>query len=114
MALAKDDTLFLQEALRKQGVTFEKVLKAVKESREKSGPAKTRNAENNYDALMKYGIDFTALAAEGKLDPVIGRDDEIRRAIQVLSRRRKNNPVLIGDPGKWNLSGSESIVSVNS
>lgn len=51
-----------------------------------------------YDALDKYGIDFTAQAAEGKLDPVIGRDDEIRRAIQILSRRRKNNPVLIGDP----------------
>lgn len=48
---------------------------------------------------MKYGIDFTSQAEEGKLDPVIGRDDEIRRAIQILSRRTKNNPVLIGDPG---------------
>jgi hypothetical protein len=52
-----------------------------------------------YDALNKYGIDFTANAEAGKLDPVIGRDDEIRRAIQILSRRTKNNPVLIGDPG---------------
>ena len=52
-----------------------------------------------YDALDKYGIDFTQKAREGKLDPVIGRDDEIRRAIQILSRRTKNNPVLIGDPG---------------
>lgn len=52
-----------------------------------------------YDALDKYGIDFTQRAREGKLDPVIGRDDEIRRAIQILSRRTKNNPVLIGDPG---------------
>mmetsp|Transcript_21312 Transcript_21312/g.43786 ORF Transcript_21312/g.43786 Transcript_21312/m.43786 type:complete len:153 (-) Transcript_21312:2360-2818(-) len=50
-------------------------------------------------ALDKYGIDFTEKAKEGKLDPVIGRDDEIRRAIQILSRRTKNNPVLIGDPG---------------
>ena len=51
------------------------------------------------DVLEKYGVDFTAKAAEGKLDPVIGRDSEIRRAIQILSRRTKNNPVLIGDPG---------------
>ena len=51
------------------------------------------------DVLEKFGVDLTARAAEGKLDPVIGRDDEIRRAIQILSRRTKNNPVLIGDPG---------------
>jgi len=61
----------------------------------------SRTAEGNYDALLKYGIDFTAQAEEGKLDPVIGRDDEIRRAIQILSRRTKNNPgkcvcVIIG------------------
>ena len=49
--------------------------------------------------LDKYGVDFTAKASNGELDPVIGRDDEIRRAIQILSRRTKNNPVLIGDPG---------------
>ena len=59
----------------------------------------SRSAEGNYDSLDKYGIDFTTNAEEGKLDPVIGRDDEIRRAIQILSRRTKNNPVLIGDPG---------------
>ena len=59
----------------------------------------SRSAEGLYDALEKYGIDFTSQAEEGKLDPVIGRDDEIRRAIQILSRRTKNNPVLIGDPG---------------
>jgi ATP-dependent Clp protease ATP-binding subunit ClpB len=57
------------------------------------------NPETKYNVLKKYGQDFTALAREGKLDPVIGRDDEIRRVMQVLSRRRKNNPVLIGDPG---------------
>ena len=51
------------------------------------------------EALKKYGTDLTQLAAEGKLDPVIGRNEEIRRALQVLSRRTKNNPVLIGDPG---------------
>ena len=57
------------------------------------------NAESNFDALKKYARDITALAREGKLDPVIGRDEEIRRTIQVLARRTKNNPVLIGEPG---------------
>jgi ATP-dependent Clp protease ATP-binding subunit ClpB len=57
------------------------------------------NPEAKYDVLKKYGQDFTELARQGKLDPVIGRDDEIRRVMQILSRRRKNNPVLIGDPG---------------
>src|SRR4029077_6715436 len=62
--------------------------------------------ENKYQSLEKYGRDLTKLAQEGKLDPVIGRDAEIRRAIQVLSRRTKNNPVLIGDPG----TGKTAIV----
>jgi ATP-dependent Clp protease ATP-binding subunit ClpA len=57
------------------------------------------NPEEKYQALERYGRDLTALARQGKLDPVIGRDDEIRRVIQVLSRRTKNNPVLIGEPG---------------
>ena len=59
----------------------------------------SQNPEEQYQALESYGRDLTAVAAEGKLDPVIGRDDEIRRIIQVLSRRTKNNPVLIGEPG---------------
>ena len=59
----------------------------------------SKNPEGTYDALAKFGRDLTALAEEGKLDPVIGRDDEVRRVIQVLSRRTKNNPVLIGEPG---------------
>ena len=59
----------------------------------------TQNPETTYEALEKYGRDLTKLAAQGKLDPVIGRDEEIRRVIQVLSRRTKNNPVLIGEPG---------------
>lgn len=109
MALVKEETQFLQDALKMQGVGYADVLKAVTAAREKSGPANTRAAENNYEALMKYGIDFTALAEEGKLDPVIGRDDEIRRAIQVLSRRRKNNPVLIGDPGVGKTAIAEGI-----
>lgn len=95
LALVKDEAQFLEGSLRRQSVLYKNVLEAVQKAREKSGPATSRGAENNYEALMKYGIDFTAQAAEGKLDPVIGRDDEIRRAIQVLSRRRKNNPVLV-------------------
>ena len=61
--------------------------------------ADSASAENKYNALKKFTIDFTARAADGKIDPVIGRDEEIRRAVQVLSRRTKNNPVLIGEPG---------------
>ena len=98
MSLAKEDS-FTKEAIAKQGKSYNDVLEAVNSIREKSGPAKSRSAENMYDALNKYGIDFTEKAENGKLDPVIGRDDEIRRAIQILSRRTKNNPVLIGDPG---------------
>ncbi|HUP99807.1 MAG TPA: Clp protease N-terminal domain-containing protein, partial [Aeromicrobium sp.] len=59
----------------------------------------SQDAEDTYQALEKYGVDLTAIAREGKLDPVIGRDSEIRRVVQVLSRRTKNNPVLIGEPG---------------
>src|SRR5262249_20256110 len=59
----------------------------------------SENREANYESLERYGRDLTKLAEQGKLDPVIGRDDEIRRTIQVLSRRTKNNPVLIGEPG---------------
>jgi ATP-dependent Clp protease ATP-binding subunit ClpB len=59
----------------------------------------SQTPEGTYEALEKYGRDLTALAQQGKLDPVIGRDEEIRRVIQILSRRTKNNPVLIGPPG---------------
>jgi len=109
LALAKEDSKFLTDALRMQSIGYDKVLESVKASREKAGPATSRGAETNYEALMKYGIDFTTQAEEGKLDPVIGRDDEIRRAIQVLSRRRKNNPVLIGDPGVGKTAIAEGI-----
>lgn len=72
--------------------------KAVNEIR-KDKPADSATSDENYDALSKYGVNLCARAREGKLDPVIGRDDEIRRCIQILSRRTKNNPVLVGDPG---------------
>ena len=65
----------------------------------KGRTADSESAEESYDALLKYGRDVTQLASDGKLDPIIGRDEEIRRAIQVISRRSKNNPVLIGEPG---------------
>jgi ATP-dependent Clp protease ATP-binding subunit ClpB len=99
LALVKEDDQFTTSALLKQNVKYTDILSVVKKMREKTGATISRSAENMYDALLKYGIDFTERAEQGKLDPVIGRDDEIRRAIQILSRRTKNNPVLIGDPG---------------
>ncbi len=99
LGLAKEDDKFTTKAFLKQDIKYTDLSDAVVKFREKAGPIISRSAENNYDALLKYGIDFTEQAEQGKLDPVIGRDDEIRRAIQILSRRTKNNPVLIGDPG---------------
>ena len=84
--------------LKEFGVTREPLTRALKEVRGNQRVT-SQNPEATYEALAKYGRDFTKLAAQGKLDPVIGRDEEIRRVIQVLSRRSKNNPVLIGDPG---------------
>src|SRR6185436_3809749 len=84
--------------LRQHGVNPDDLLKVIEQMR--GGVRITdQNAEANYQALSKYAKDLTELARKGKLDPVIGRDDEIRRTIQVLSRRTKNNPVLIGEPG---------------
>jgi ATP-dependent Clp protease ATP-binding subunit ClpB len=84
--------------LRQHGVKRDDLLKVIEQTR--GGSRITdQNAEDNYQALSKYAKDLTDLARKGKLDPVIGRDDEIRRTIQVLSRRTKNNPVLIGEPG---------------
>lgn len=84
--------------LKSHGITRDSVLKALMEIRGNQRIT-DQNPEEKYQALEKYSRDLTALAKSGKLDPVIGRDDEIRRVIQVLSRRRKNNPVLIGEPG---------------
>ncbi|MEO5376014.1 MAG: ATP-dependent chaperone ClpB [Alphaproteobacteria bacterium] len=86
------------QALKKAGVTPEALNRAINDLR-KGRAAHSAGAEDSYDALKKYARDLTAAAVEGKLDPVIGRDEEIRRTIQVLSRRTKNNPVLIGEPG---------------
>ncbi len=86
------------EALRARGVTREKALDALTAIRGNQRVT-DENPENKYQALEKYGRELTELARKGKLDPVIGRDEEVRRVIQVLSRRTKNNPVLIGEPG---------------
>src|ERR687888_345677 len=84
--------------LRGAGVTRDRVYQALQEVR--GGQRVTSpTPETSYQALERYGRDLTALARQGKLDPVIGRDEEVRRVIQVLSRRTKNNPVLIGEPG---------------
>jgi ATP-dependent Clp protease ATP-binding subunit ClpB len=97
LALAASDGA-AAKALRAAGATPQTLEKAVADIR-KGRKVTSQNAEANFDALKKYAKDVTALAREGKLDPVIGRDEEIRRTIQVLARRTKNNPVLIGEPG---------------
>ncbi|MFN7171220.1 MAG: ATP-dependent chaperone ClpB [Fimbriimonadaceae bacterium] len=86
------------QLLRENGVTRQKLMEAIKELRG-NRTVNDPNAEDKYQALEKYGVDLTEKAKSGKLDPVIGRDEEIRRCVQVLSRRTKNNPVLIGEPG---------------
>ena len=86
------------KAITDAGVTAKALNKAIDEFRQ-GRTADSRNAEDNYEALKKYARDLTGAARDGKIDPVIGRDEEIRRTIQVLSRRTKNNPVLIGEPG---------------
>jgi ATP-dependent Clp protease ATP-binding subunit ClpB len=86
------------KAMQELGVTRDRLMQALREVRG-SQRVTTKNPEATYEALEKYGRDLTRMASDGKLDPVIGRDEEIRRVIQVLSRRTKNNPVLIGEPG---------------
>jgi ATP-dependent Clp protease ATP-binding subunit ClpB len=94
--------------LKDAGVTAQGLNAAIKDLR-KGRAADSATAENAYDALKKYARDLTELARTGKLDPVIGRDEEIRRTIQVLSRRTKNNPVLIGEPGVGKTAIAEGL-----
>jgi len=96
--------------LAQYGLTKDAILKAlhaVRGSQRVSG----QNPETTYQALEKYGRDLTSLARQGKMDPVIGRDDEIRRVIQILSRRTKNNPALIGDPGVGKTAIAEGLAA---
>ncbi|WP_119309868.1 ATP-dependent chaperone ClpB [Cohaesibacter haloalkalitolerans] len=94
--------------LSKAGVSPQNLNRAIEEIR-KGRTADSASAEDGYDALKKYARDLTQDARDGKLDPVIGRDDEIRRTIQVLSRRTKNNPVLIGEPGVGKTAIAEGL-----
>jgi ATP-dependent Clp protease ATP-binding subunit ClpB len=96
------------DALRGAGATQDELVKALTEVRG-SHRVTDQNPEDKFQALEKYGRDLTEAAAQGKLDPVIGRDDEIRRVIQVLSRRTKNNPVLIGEPGVGKTAIAEGL-----
>ena len=96
------------DALRSGGATHEALIKTLGEVRG-SHRVTDENPEEKFQALEKYGRDLTEAAAQGKLDPVIGRDDEIRRVIQVLSRRTKNNPVLIGEPGVGKTAIAEGL-----
>ena len=96
------------EILKKHGATPQKLEAAIADLR-KGRTAQSSGAEDQYDALKKYARDLTEEARKGKLDPVIGRDEEIRRTIQVLSRRTKNNPVLIGEPGVGKTAIAEGL-----
>src|SRR5213083_2150229 len=106
LALEKDSEA--GRILRNGGVTAQNLNAAINALR-KGRTADSATAENAYDALKKFGRDLTAAAEDGKLDPVIGRDEEIRRVIQVLSRRTKNNPVLIGDSGVGKTAIAEGL-----
>ncbi|MEJ2208971.1 MAG: Clp protease N-terminal domain-containing protein, partial [Anaerolineae bacterium] len=105
LALVEDRAGEVAHLLQNNGITRDAVLRALAGIRG-SQRVTSQNPEGTYQALERYGRDLTGMAREGKLDPVIGRDEEIRRVIQVLSRRTKNNPVLIGEPG----TGKTAIV----
>ena len=98
IAMTKLEGSFIKDLLKKNGVDTNSVLNAMRKIRGNK-KVDTKNAEENMKALEKYSTDLTERARKGKLDPVIGRDEEVRRIIQVLNRRTKNNPVLIGEPG---------------
>jgi ATP-dependent Clp protease ATP-binding subunit ClpB len=108
LALAENTRDKAGDLLRANGASREKILEALKSVR---GSARVTDPdpEAKYQALLKYGRDLTEVARTGKLDPVVGRDDEIRRVVQVLSRRSKNNPVLIGEPGVGKTAIAEGL-----
>jgi ATP-dependent Clp protease ATP-binding subunit ClpB len=110
LALSTEKDTEAGQVLAKAGVTPQALNGAIEAIR-KGRTADTASAEQGYDALKKYARDLTAAARDGKLDPVIGRDEEIRRAIQVLSRRTKNNPVLIGEPGVGKTAIAEGLAA---
>ncbi|MEM6489699.1 MAG: AAA family ATPase, partial [Pseudomonadota bacterium] len=107
-ALASVSGTGAQRALADGGVTADRLAAAI-DAHRKGRTATTENAEEGFDALKRYARDLTEAARAGKIDPVIGRDEEIRRTIQVLSRRTKNNPVLIGEPGVGKTAIAEGL-----
>ena len=108
MAVAMAKGTEAAKILENAGVTAQALNKAIEDMR-KGRTADTASAEEGYDALKRFARDLTEAAREGKIDPVIGRDEEIRRCIQVLSRRTKNNPVLIGEPGVGKTAIAEGL-----
>jgi ATP-dependent Clp protease ATP-binding subunit ClpB len=98
LALIEYSDSKVKEIFKTFAITYVKV-KEIVDTMRNGEKVKDNDPENKLNALKKYGIDLVEKAKNGKIDPVIGREEEIRRAIQVLSRRTKNNPVLIGDPG---------------
>ncbi|GAB2186990.1 ATP-dependent chaperone ClpB [Roseibium sp. LAB1] len=108
LALAMDSDGETGKLMKRHGITPNALNEAINQLRQ-GRTADTATAENQYDALKKFARDLTQVAREGKLDPVIGRDEEIRRTIQVLSRRTKNNPVLIGEPGVGKTAIAEGL-----
>jgi len=108
LAIADEKNGISARILKENGVSKDALMKSLKEVRG-SSRVTDQNPEDKYEALKKYGRDLTELAQRGKLDPVIGRDNEIRRVLQVLSRRTKNNPVLIGEPGVGKTAIAEGL-----
>jgi ATP-dependent Clp protease ATP-binding subunit ClpB len=108
LGLLEDGEQEVKQLLSRNGLTKEKILDSLKSIRGNQHVT-SENPEETYESLKKYGRDLTQLAREGKLDPVIGRDDEIRRVMEILSRRTKNNPVLIGEPGVGKTAVAEGL-----
>jgi ATP-dependent Clp protease ATP-binding subunit ClpB len=108
LALAMDGESEAGRLMKRHGISANGLNEAINQLRQ-GRTADSATAENQYDALKKYARDLTQVARDGKLDPVIGRDEEIRRTIQVLSRRTKNNPVLIGEPGVGKTAIAEGL-----
>ena len=112
-ALALAEGTPTSKIMKDGGVTVQELNAAINDLR-KGRTADSVGAEGSFDALNKYARDLTEAACEGKIDPVIGRDEEIHRTIQVLARRTKNNPVLIGEPGVGKTAIAEGLPSVSS
>ncbi len=108
LALTEEGDEDLKKLLAETGLNRDKLLNSLKTVRG-AQRVTSENPEETYEALLRYGRDLTDLASRGKLDPVIGRDDEIRRIMEILSRRTKNNPVLIGDPGVGKTAVAEGL-----